>query len=372
MPLHLLGKKSWNVYNADNIAKVKHDEALAAAHEAGEEQRMQEVDSERRIRMLRGLQVTTPPPSSEGQTGQGREGGHDGNRRERKRRRIADEDDTQRDIRLAQEHSVVALGKHEITQTVRPRSDAPLTDRKGNINLFPEEGSSRRRAPKNDEAEAEAAKKKKEFEDQYTMRFSNAAGFKQAVGQKPWYHYINESAENGETAVTKDVWGNEDPRRKERKKSRLDAEDPLAVMQKGVEELREVKKERKRWKDERGREMREIIEADRARAGRKRRSREGRENEADQGSREGNDVDERTTSRRKRRSKADEDHELEAFSLDASSTNRIDNEQRQHLRPHRSRSRSSEDPRRHRSRSNNHHHHHPHHHHNHRRPRHQH
>lgn len=329
---------------------------------------MQEVDSERRIRILRGEQVTTPPPPSDGQTGQARESGHDGVRREHKRRRIAGEDDTERDIRLAQEHSVMAPGKHEVVQSVRPSSDAPLTDRKGNINLFPDEGTSRRHAPKNAEAEAEAAKKKKEFEDQYTMRFSNAAGFKQSVGQKPWYHSISDSAENEEIAVTKDVWGNEDPRRKEREKTRLDAEDPLAAMQKGVEELREVKKERKRWKEERGRELREITEADQARAGRKRSSRQGRENGEHQGSREGNGVDRRTTSRRKRKSKVDEDHELEAFSLDASSTSRLD-EHRQHSGRHRSRSRSTEDPRRHSSRS----HvkiHHPHHYH--RRPRHQH
>lgn len=347
---------------------------------------MQEVDSERRIRILRGLQVTTPPPSSVGQTEQRREGGHDGIRRERKVKKIAGEDDTERDIRLAQEHNVVASGKHEVAQTVRPSSDAPLTDRKGNINLFPEEGTSRRHAPKNAEAEADAAVKKKEFEDQYTMRFSNAAG-KQAVGQKPWYHSINDGVENRETMVTKNVWGNEDPRRKEREKIRLDAEDPLAAMQKGQEELREVKKERKRWKEERGREMREIIEADRARAGRKRkRSRQGRdmdsqwgsaeqENKEHQGSREDNGVDRRTTSRRYQKSKANEDHELEAFSLDTPSTSRLDDEHGQLSRRYHSRSRSKEDPLRPRARSNNdphrsHHRNHPHHYH--RRPRHKH
>lgn len=325
---------------------------------------MQEVDSERRIRILRGLQVSTPPPSSVGQTEQLREGGRDGMRRERKARKIPGEDDTERDIRLAQEHSVVASGKHEVARTIRPSSDAPLTDRKGNINLFPEEGTSRRHAPKNAEAEAEAAVKKKEFEDQYTMRFSNAAGFKQAVGQKPWYHSINDGIENREITVTKDVWGNEDPRRKEREKTRLDAEDPLAAMQKGQEELREVKKERKRWKEERGREMREIIEADRARAGRKRkRSRQRRdmdsprdsaeqENKERKGSRESNGVDRRTTSR----SKAIEDHELEAFSLDTPSNDKPGPPSpRSHIR-----SRSNEDPSRHRS---NHHRSHPDHHH---------
>ncbi|KAF5015673.1 hypothetical protein F66182_12905, partial [Fusarium sp. NRRL 66182] len=33
MPLHLLGKKSWNVYNPDNIARVRRDEEQAKARE---------------------------------------------------------------------------------------------------------------------------------------------------------------------------------------------------------------------------------------------------------------------------------------------------------------------------------------------------
>ena len=322
---------------------------------------MQEVDSERRMQILRGLPVRTRPPSVDGQIGQEREGGHDGVKRERKRRRIAGEDDTERDIRLAQE---VATGKDQVAQTVRPSSDAPLTDRKGNINLFPEEGTSRRGAPKNAEAEAEAAKKKKEFEDQYTMRFSNAAGFKQAVGQKPWYQSSDHGAENGEVAVTKDVWGNEDPRRKEREKTRLDAEDPLAAMQKGVEELREVKKERKRWKEEREREMREIAEADRSRDGRRRTTQEGRDSEDYQVLGDGNGADGRTRTRRKRKSNADEDHELESFSLDASSTSRFDDAQRQQSRrrDNQSHSHDSEEPPLHRSlrtRNHRHQHHHP-------------
>lgn len=322
---------------------------------------MQEVDSERRIQILRGLKVTTPPPSIDGQTGPGQEGGHNGNRTERKRRRIAGEDDTDRDIRLAQEHSVV---KHELVQPVRPSSDAPLTDRKGNINLFPEEGTSRRHAPKNFEAEAEAAKKKKEFEDQYTMRFSNAAGFKQAVGQKPWYHPINGNAENEEIAVTKDVWGNDDPRRKERERTRLVAEDPLAAIQKGVEELREVKKERKRWKEERGREMRGISEADRTSARMKRQLRQGQDVDGQlgaaervneqEGLRERDGVDRSSTSRKKRKCKADEDRELEAFSLEASSTSRLS----RHRSRHRSHSRSSEEPREHHPRHKHHRHNH--------------
>ena len=33
MVLHLLGKKSWNVYNTDNVERVRKDEAEARARE---------------------------------------------------------------------------------------------------------------------------------------------------------------------------------------------------------------------------------------------------------------------------------------------------------------------------------------------------
>lgn len=259
MPSHLLGKKSWNVYNTDNIDKVKRDEAAAAAREAAEEERMQEVDAERRITILRGLRVEPPPAADNGRRVEDR---HSSSGRERKRRRIAGEDDTDRDIRLAKEGDTIILAKAGTLLTTRAANDAPLTDHAGHINLFPQE-SSRRNGPKNSEAEAETARKKRELEDQYTMRFSNAAGFKQAVGQKPWYQALGAvGAESQEETASKDVWGNEDPRRKERVKLRMAVDDPLAAIQRGVTELREVERERKRWKQEKERELIDLYEAD--------------------------------------------------------------------------------------------------------------
>lgn len=266
---HLLGKKSWNVYNADNIAKVKHDEALAAASEAAEEQRMQEADAENRIRILRGIPAA-PLATSEPLT-DGHAKNHESRRdqeqgRDRKRRRIAGEDETEREIRIARENAAVAPSKHSTVQT-RPQNDMPLIDGKGHINLFPVETPSRQKSAKNAEAEAEAAKKKREYEDQYTMRFSNAAGFKQDVGQQPWYSSVDANAQDGDDGATatlaKDVWGNEDPRRKDRYTKSLTANDPLSAMNRGVEELREVEKERNRWKEERDRDIQELIDSER-------------------------------------------------------------------------------------------------------------
>ncbi|KAK3170773.1 hypothetical protein OEA41_002855 [Lepraria neglecta] len=274
MPLHLLGKKSWNVYNADNIAKVKRDEAAAAALEEEEEQRMQEADAERRIQILRGLKVEAPPAPVEEQE-EDRRRSRDVPGRERKRRRIAGEDDTDRDIRFAQESGALVPAKAEMQMKSKKSSDAPITDVKGHINLFPVD-SSRHNLRKNAEVEAEKAKKQKEFEDQYTVRFSNAAGFKQAVGQKPWYHTMGASGDKyGESeAPSKDVWGNEDPRRKERGKMRMAADDPLAAIQKGVVGVREVEKEKRKWREEKDREIREIEEAERRRERKRRRRRE--------------------------------------------------------------------------------------------------
>ena len=42
MPLHLLSKKSWNVYAPDNIARVKRDQAAAQAREEEEDRWLQE------------------------------------------------------------------------------------------------------------------------------------------------------------------------------------------------------------------------------------------------------------------------------------------------------------------------------------------
>lgn len=261
----MLGKKSWNVYNADNIAKVKRDEAVAAAREESKEQQMQEADAERRIQILRGIQVEAPQAPVE-EDGSDRRRARDEPGRERKRRRVAGEDDTDRDIRFAQEDNVLVPAKAEMRMTSKNSNNAPLVDGKGHINLFPVEGS-KHHAPKNAEVEAEKAKKQKEYEDQYTMRFSNAAGFKQAVGQTPWYHKIGTHADGDAKVETpsKDVWGNEDPRRKERTKMRIAADDPLAAIKKGVAGVRDVEKQRLKWREEKSRETRELEEEDRRR-----------------------------------------------------------------------------------------------------------
>ncbi|KAE8377244.1 hypothetical protein BDV26DRAFT_293330 [Aspergillus bertholletiae] len=267
---------SWNVYNPENIARVRRDEAQAQAREEEQERRMQEVDAERRIQILRGERPSTPPPPPRSPSPVSR---HDKTNhaedtaRSRKRRRLAGENDTDRDIRFAREDAQIALAKREEFTATRS-SDAPLYDSAGHIDLFPSQQPPDKRTEKNPDAEKESAERQKAYEDQYTMRFSNAAGFRQSVSQKPWYSSSGTEAMAPDSISGKDVWGNEDPLRREREKARVDANDPLAAMKKGVRQLKSVEQERRKWDEERRREM-EVLKQEEKRRSRHRRRRTG-------------------------------------------------------------------------------------------------
>ncbi|GAA6063064.1 hypothetical protein JCM10212_003009 [Sporobolomyces blumeae] len=53
MPLKLLPHKSWHVYNQANVARVKHDEAMAEQAQLGLEHRAMVADSEARVQRMR-------------------------------------------------------------------------------------------------------------------------------------------------------------------------------------------------------------------------------------------------------------------------------------------------------------------------------
>ncbi|KAI0884548.1 uncharacterized protein GGS22DRAFT_144045 [Annulohypoxylon maeteangense] len=303
MPLHLLGKKSWNVYNPKNIERVKRDEAAARDREEAEEQRQQEVDAERRLAILRGEvppPLPSPEPSADNEArGQKRDRDEEPRRERRKRKRVG-EDDTDFELRLARERTDVTP---TTSNALVKKSDAPLMDQRGHINLFPDERSCMP-FEKNAEAEKEAAKKKREYEDQYTMRFSNAAGKDGLSG--PWYAKggdIKDVIDGNLEAPSKDVWGNEDPRRKEREAVRVVANDPLAMMKRGAAKVREVEKERRQLNDERERELKQLRKEERRKE--RRRKREGKE---DYDELEGFSLDGASSSKPRVRSKDDDDH----------------------------------------------------------------
>ncbi|KAG5792268.1 hypothetical protein H9Q69_008696 [Fusarium xylarioides] len=266
MPLHLLGKKSWNVYNADNIARVRRDEAAAKAAEEAEEQRMQEIDAQRRLAILRG---EVPPPIEDEKPPKDEEPpvrNRDASQRTstRRKRKLLGEDDTDFEMRIARENDNSALVRIE-PEKKKSTSSVPLVDHNGHIDLLGDE-KSRAHAEKNEEAEKEAKKKNQSYEDQYTMRFSNATG-KDGV-LKPWYSQSDAAAPD---ASTKDVWGNQDPNRKERDAKRIASNDPLAMMKKGASKVREIKQERKRFQEEREEELKQMRRDERHREKRRRR-----------------------------------------------------------------------------------------------------
>ena len=278
---------------------------------------MQEVDAERRIKILRGEEPSPPPPPpSPPSVAPHEKVRADETGRYKKRRRIAGENDTDRDIRWAQEDVTEALARRE-KQNVSRSSDAPLIDSAGHVNLFPSESAEKKPVEKNKEAEKDAADKKRQYEDQYTMRFSNAAGFRQSVGQKPWYSSSRNDVMAPEPIPGKDVWGNEDPMRWERDAARMNANDPLAAMKRGVRQLKSVELERKKWNEEKSREL-EALEAEERRQSRHRR-------------------------RRRSVAESESGDSLEGFKLDASHDDREDRHRRRsshrHHRHNRERSR---------------------------------
>ncbi|EAT89777.2 hypothetical protein SNOG_03046 [Parastagonospora nodorum SN15] len=249
-----------------NIARVKADEEAAAAREAADEQRMQELDAARRAAILRGQ---TPPPlpdEAEKKDHPERKRERDDRGHTRKRRKLAGEDDTDMDIRLAA--SITAPKEDDDEKNAKvlklrnTKLDAPLTDHAGHIDLFPIDTKEANKREKNAEVEKEKRRKERAFEDQYTMRFSNAAG-REGL-DKPWYAAQQKHDAEDSTALdyphleNKNVWGNEDPRRKEREHARITSNDPFAFMQQAQSQLKKAKQDKKKWAAERERELREL------------------------------------------------------------------------------------------------------------------
>jgi len=236
---------------------------------------MQELDAERRMQILKG-EIPTPLPKEDEASEDGRDNSSYGPGRECKRRKKAGENDTDFEMRIVAEQTAPKDSDTSKRMVLR-KSDAPLVDQAGHIDLFPQEPS-RRTVEKNAESEREAAKKKKEYEDQYRMRFSNAAGFKQGL-ENPWYSKATtEPLAVEEEVPGTDVWGNEDPRRKQREAARMVSNDPFTLMKQGAAQVRKVEQERKRWREEKEREMKELGEVESRRKKHKRRHEDDEDN----------------------------------------------------------------------------------------------
>lgn len=274
---------------------------------------MQEVDAARRLAILRG---ETPPPLPEAEpevdpsdrklTRRDRDASSSGFTSRKKRKRVG-EDDTDFEMRLARESAevgreaaVTAAAAGEVV--VKAKGGADIVDKSGHIDLVGAPPGPSPAAEKNPEYEREAAKKKREIEDQYQMRFSNAAGRDGFATGAPWYAKAdgrrtidipaadftttnatreNLDAEIGMEAPTKDVWGNDDPRRKVRAVQRLNTDDPLAMMRTGAKRVREMDKDRRREIEEREQELKELRKEGRRREKRRKTERRYKDKDED-------------------------------------------------------------------------------------------
>jgi hypothetical protein len=237
---------------------VRRDEAEARAREEADEQRMQEADAARRLAILRG--EIPPPLEPEAPTDDRLPSlscPQDGGARKRKR---AGEDDTEFEMRVAREQQTAVASIPAPRPGPSASATVSLTDSKGHISLFPPpETKALTKAERNPDVEREKARKERDLKDQYQMRFVNAGGSKEALGAGkvgPWYAATGSTtAGDGDAMPSKDVWGNDDPKRKEREVARLGVNDPLAMMKRGAAKVRELGKERNRDAEEREREM---------------------------------------------------------------------------------------------------------------------
>jgi hypothetical protein len=244
---HLLSKKSWNVYSPANRARVAEDEALAEAAARDAEKKRRDEESGLRISLLqqrvgdgpREIEAPEVPVATITEQdallvaatkglGKSLSSGN------KKRKRLAGEDDTDRDIRHAVDrgHGVgkdgdEKLGLVKLRPTKNKEIDAPITDSKGNINLFPIAKPNHGRKSEMDMEKA----RRKQMEENTGMHLADAAGRKNP--KDPWYLKKDSSMKD---AVGKDEWRNEDARRLQR--------DPLAFMKQAQARLKDVQSER--------------------------------------------------------------------------------------------------------------------------------
>lgn len=227
------------MYGQENIARVRRDEAEARHRQAEEERRARAVESSGRLAALRGTVEETYNKSYQ----------------LAKRERPSADNDSERDLQLV--------------KRLRKDTEAPLFDANGSIDLA---------AVKRPERDSDAKRQGTQNETQ-GMRLVDAAGYGVQV-KEPWYSsHLSEPQSVQESG--RDVWGNDDPRRKDREQQRVNANDPLAAMKRGVKQLREAEAERTAWKAQRERDLNEVEElARQERRQEKRRRRRGSDEES--------------------------------------------------------------------------------------------
>lgn len=222
------------MYNPENIERVRRDEAQAQAEALEEERSRQHEESGRRLALLRSEQ---PGVTSEQLTSASHQ-------------KVAVEPGNKH--RRPNDNSLS-------TYTTPDRSvRQPLGDTgfPNTLDDPTELGSDRPRRGGN--ATRSDRTTNKEL-DNLGIRLTDAAGFG-ANANQPWYNTAPTEGKYPSVGTGKDVWGNEDPRRKEREQQRMNSNDPLAAIKRGVKQIRKAEADRNEWKVQRERDLNEVEE----------------------------------------------------------------------------------------------------------------
>lgn len=283
---------------------------------------MQDADAARRLAILRG---ETPPPLPEAEqpadpsdkkhTRRDRDGTFGGGGRKRKR---AGEDDTEFEMRVARERAEegarvageLAEAGGSKRQNQKEREDVNIVDSRGHIDLIgpppKDAGGGGGGDDKKETREERVQRRANETVEKYRENYRNGvfAGqpwYEEAQRRRPimnaWFlqacraavavteadrmeaeredvRQALRDAERMLEAPTTDVWGRDDPKRKERETARLDANDPLAAMKSGAKKVRHVLRERRIEAEERWRELEQLRQEEQRRGKRRKREHE--------------------------------------------------------------------------------------------------
>ncbi|RPA80382.1 hypothetical protein BJ508DRAFT_377082 [Ascobolus immersus RN42] len=222
MPLSLLAKKSWNVTNPANVARVRRDEALAKAREEEEDRRLKLSESERNMMELRrGMMANTLDangvPMIERFDAEIR-GDKD---KKRKRGRKGEDDDEWERARAGT--AVVDVG---------------LTGKDGHFNLFADLESGER---EKDNPTKSYAKKVQEI----TAPQGDALN-QSNTEKRPWYASVDKVGEKALQTTEEQI------AKKERVQGRIIArDDPMAEVKKSLAIMKDLEEERRREREER-------------------------------------------------------------------------------------------------------------------------
>jgi len=180
MPLNILHHKSWNVYNTENIERVKRDEAKAKEEEQKKKERAIQAEREFRLSLLR--------------------------------------------------------KKNSInTESNSNSNNISLTDNlneNGHINLFYKEVQ-QLNSGKNEEREEEEKKQKEKFESQFIYSLTGKDK------ETPWYS-LGKSSDTTNKEVKDSNDNNNKLKRLRKDKKRKEIEDPLSLIKKNLSKNKEI------------------------------------------------------------------------------------------------------------------------------------